>query len=423
MLSKSQIKRVIDDWQQTYTTYLKTLKPRGHSLKLSKDYAHGLIGVRRCGKSWNAIEIANSLQTTKKPNRARYINFEDPVFLGDDSYENLDQIVSVDAEFETTPLETLILDEIQNISGWERWVRKAVDAKKWNIIVTGSSAKLLSSELATSLTGRCLESKFWPLSYAEFLRFTEREPESYEKHRAALRDYIRWGGFPAVVLEAEERLKKELLKQYAIDIVSKDVVARNAIRNRRALDQMTIYYSNNISSLHSYQAIRKAFNITVDMAVDYTQYLTDAFYCFEVQRYHPNLKVQIRDAKKVYGIDTGLRNVLSVSRGEDLGKLVENVVYIELRRRGADLTYFRGERECDFVVVENGEPLEAIQVTDSNLEEPELREREIFGLLEAMKATGLRSGTVITDELHETQVMEKRTIKFVPLHVWLLETE
>ncbi len=422
MISRDQAKQILDDWQQTYIAYLDELKPRSPQIKPSKHYAHGLVGVRRCGKSWAAIELAASIATAQRSPQVRrslYLNFEDPAFMGNDSYQNIDVLLSVDAEFEKTPITTLILDEIQNIQGWERWVRKAVDSKQTNIMITGSSAKLLSSELATSLTGRCLEHRIWPLSYKEFLNFTNRRLTTYEQHRGALSEYLQWGGFPAVVLENETRIKKELLKQYALDIVSKDVVARNAIRDRRALDQMTRYYATNISSLHSYQAIRKAFDITVDMAVDYTRYLNDAFYCFEVQRFHPNMKVQIRDPKKIYGIDTGLRNVLTQSVNQDRGKLVENVVFIELMRRGYDVNYYRGERECDFVLTENGSPHTVIQVTDSNLEEASLKEREIRGLLEAAKATKLKSGVIVTDRLHETRSIENVKIQFIPLHMWL----
>ena len=297
---------------------------------------------------------------------------------------------------------------------------KAVDSKRYHIIITGSSAKLLSSELATSLAGRCIEKNIWPLSYGEYLFFLGAKPSRYEQHLKFLNDYLQWGGFPAVVLQSDLQVKRDLLKQYTVDLLSKDVITRNAIRDRRALEQVTRYLATNLSSRHTYQAIRKAFGITVDTAADYTRFLADAFYCFEVHRYHPNMKVQHRDPKKIYLIDVGISRVLTQSVSEDRGKLIENTVYLELRRRDHEVSYYSGKQECDFILTRNGTPFQAIQVCDSNLTDEVLRQREVGGLVEACKALKLKRGTIVTDQVEDVLTVEGVKVNLVPLHVFLL---
>jgi uncharacterized protein len=236
-----------------------------------------------------------------------------------------------------------------------------------------------------------------------------------------LRAFLAWGGFPEVVLEQNEIIKRKILTQYVTDVALRDVISRHRIRNPRSLDQIIMYYSTNVSSLHSYNAIKNTFGISVDTVSDHTQALADAFVFFEVTRYHHNLKVQSRDPKKVYCIDTGLRRVASSSRQEDYGKLLENVVFIELLRREKKVSYFKERQEVDFVITEDYQPVEAIQVSASDLDSPETYKREVQALQECMEALKISKGMLLTLTRKEKIGLENGgTIDCIPAGVWLL---
>lgn len=350
-----------------------------------------------------------------------YFNFEDPLVLLENGPAILDEIVSVHTEYAGIAPEFVLFDEIQNVEGWEKWVRKAVDLGRFRLHITGSSAKMLSTELATAISGRNIEIPVWPLSFKEFLEFSSRMPTGRDEYLSAMREYLNWGGFPEVVLAKEKEDKKSILRQYMNDIVLKDVMGRHEIRSKHQLEQLTTYYFTNISSLHSYNSLKRAIQINTDTAADYAGFLSDAFLFFEVKRYHHNLKVQSRDMKKVYCIDTGMRNVHAVSPfNDDLGKLAENAVYIHLRRKGSEIWYFNGASEADFVVTRLGKPYEVIQVCYSDMDQGDTREREIGGLVEALEYTGLNSGTILTLSREEKLRKDGRKIELVPLFKWLL---
>lgn len=188
-------------------------------------------------------------------------------------------------------------------------------------------------------------------------------------------------------------------------------MGRHEIRSTHPLEQLTTYYFTNISSLHSYNSLKKAIQINTETA---------AFLFFEVKRYHHNLKVQSRDMKKIYCIDTGMRNVHAISPfNDDLGKLAENVVYVHLRRQGREVWYFSGASEADFVVTRLGKPQEVIQVCYSDMEADDTRERELGGLVEALDYTGLKSGTILTLSREEKLHKDGKDIELVPLFKWL----
>ena len=193
------------------------------------------------------------------------------------------------------------------------------------------------------------------------------------------------------------------------------------IRSASSLETLVHYYLANISSLHSYNSIRKAFGLNVETARNYTRFLQEAFLIFELNRYHPNLKVQSRDPKKIYAIDTGLRNANAATGSEDIGKLAENIVYLELRRRNCELTYFKNTQEVDFVITKFGKPKSAIQVCYADIrKESETREREITALVECLQATQLPTGWILTQKGEEKIHVEKKEIHLIPLYKWLM---
>jgi uncharacterized protein len=417
-MDNSLLLQSINQWRLAYGRYRASLIPRGGNARLSPERALAFTGVRRCGKTFFALEASLS----RSDQEVFYYNFEDPLFFRETGLENLSLLLRLAQEHHPTPFSLLILDEIQNIEGWERWVRTLIDQKRYDIIVTGSSATLLSSELATSLTGRALEFHVWPLSYDEVLRFKKKVPTSHLEHLSAFRFYLRWGGFPHVVLLSDEFEKRDTLDQYLSDILLKDVVQRNEIRDVRSLSRLATYLFTNLSSLHSYTALRKAFGLSADLVASYLQALSSAFLIFEVERYHKNLKVQARDARKIYVVDTGMRNVVARSTEEDIGKLLENVVYLELRRRGHSVMYYKGIKEVDFITIRGYKPELALQVCAEGLHVPKTRERELSALAECLAALNLKEGVIITisDEENIT-LKDGRTVRVLPAYKWMLE--
>jgi len=414
MATRGELKKALQDWQQWLNKNSHLIVPRNSLLSQQKDLCLALTGVRRSGKSSMTVQLAlGRLEETF------FFNFEDPIFFPGASVEVLDQLLFLYEEETGKMPKLVILDEIQNVQGWERWVRKAIDLGHYQIVVTGSSSHLLSSEIATAISGRVIEQTIWPLSFSEYLTFLGKTPSTKGAWLRALENYLRWGGFPKVILTPDENDRIILLKQYLSDIVLRDVVARHSIKNQKALHQIVSFYLTGLSCLHSYNSLRKAFEISIELASTLTGYLTQAFLVFEMSRYHPNLKVQARDPKKIYVIDTGLRTVSLQSDREDWGRLAENAVYLELRRRGKQAFYYKQVQEVDFVITELGKPVDAIQVCYSDLEDQETRNREINAMLECLQALELPSGKILTLSLEDVLLKEGKAIHLIPLYQWL----
>ena len=414
MATRGELKKALQDWQQWLNKNSHLIVPRNSLLSQQKDLCLALTGVRRSGKSSMTVQLAlGRLKETF------FFNFEDPIFFPGASVEVLDQLLFLYEEETGKMPKLVILDEIQNVQGWERWVRKAIDLGHYQIVVTGSSSHLLSSEIATAISGRVIEQTIWPLSLSEYLIFLGKTPSTKGAWLRALENYLRWGGFPKVILTPDENDRIILLKQYLSDIVLRDVVARHSIKNQQALHQIVSFYLTGLSCLHSYNSLRKAFEISIELASTLTGYLTQAFLVFEMSRYHPNLKVQARDTKKIYVIDTGLRTVSLQSDREDWGRLAENAVYLELRRRGKQAFYYKQVQEVDFVITELGKPVDAIQVCYSDLEDQETRNREINAMLECLQALELPSGKILTLSLEDVLLKEGKAIHLIPLYQWL----
>jgi predicted AAA+ superfamily ATPase len=414
MATRGELRKALQDWQQWLSKNSHLIVPRNSLFSQQKDLCLALTGVRRSGKSSMTVQLAQG-----RLGETFFFNFEDPIFFPGARVEVIDQLLSLYEEETGKAPKLVILDEIQNVQGWERWVRKAIDLGDYQIVVTGSSSHLLSSEIATAISGRVIEQTIWPLSFSEYLIFLGKTPSTKGTWLRALENYLRWGGFPKVILTPDENDRIILLKQYLSDIVLRDVVARHSIKSQQALHQIVSFYLTGLSCLHSYNSLRKAFEISIELASTLTGYLIQAFLVFEMSRYHPNLKVQARDPKKIYVIDTGLRTVSLQSDREDWGRLAENAVYLELRRRGKQLFYYKQVQEVDFVITELGKPVDAIQVCYSDLEDQETRNREISALLECLQALELPSGKILTLSLEDVLLKEGKTIHLIPLYQWL----
>jgi predicted AAA+ superfamily ATPase len=297
----------------------------------------------------------------------------------------------------------MFFDEIQNINGWERYVRHATDQKKI-VIITGFNASLLSKELGTKLTGRHLDFEIFPFSYNEFLLFRGL-PDSID----VFQDYMLNGGFP-------EYLKKnrgEVLSTLINDILNRDIFVRHALKNTEAYRQITRYLFSNVSKEVSFNNIKNTFQLgSATSVMDFLGYLTDAYLFFLVPRFDYSLKVQAVNPRKVYGIDTGLVNLNSVSSSPDYGRLLENYVFLELRKKKNDIYYFRKNRECDFISRSVKGDYSAIQVSWQVSSENE--KREVEGLLEAMDYLNLKEGSIITFNQEDQINVDGKTIRLVP---------
>jgi predicted AAA+ superfamily ATPase len=410
-MEKAALIKSIRDWREAYLLQIQRLYPRSIEISVpDKDIALALIGIRRSGKTSLAIEASKPLGVDK----VFYYNFEDPIFSAGATTQDIDLLIETAEEYSREKIELLILDEIHNVPLWEKWLRKAIDLKKYRIIVTGSSAKLIQSELSTALTGRTVTKHIWTLSLAEYCDFNDRAGRKVSKPKLC-RDYLTYGGFPAVTLQEDVAQKKEVLQAYFSDILLKDVVTRNKIRDVLTLRNLATYVLTNLSSAHSSVAIERALGIDRETALLYLNYLCQAFLINPCDFYSNNLKVQHRAPTKYYLSDLGLRLVGARSANSDDGKLLENLVYLELRRQGREVYYFKERGEVDFLLTDAYRPDAAVQCAFT-LKDPETRNREIRALVEVAKIHNLKDLSIVTWNEEETIKADGKTIAVIPVY-------
>lgn len=387
-------------------------------------------GIRRSGKSTIARQYIQKIIDKKtNPKKTLIVNFEDPR-LRNLSPELMNKIYAVYCENVSEEGDNhIVLDEIQNINGWEKFARYLYEIKKENVFITGSSSKLLSGEYATVLAGRHLGFNIFPLSFREFLMFNgfetlDKLQIAGKKNRIKklFGNYLENGGFPKIVLTSPDQNKKEMAKSYFNSIIIKDIINRHNISEKQILEELAKYYLSGISSLHSFNKLKDVFNVSLDTIQRFSYYLEEVYLLYFVKMFDYSVKKQILNPKKVYCIDTGLRNALCFKFRENLGQLYENMVFIELKRRGKEIYYWKNskQKECDFVIKEELKIKEAIQVC-YNIEDSGTKTREINGLIAAMKEFDLNSGLIITEDFEDNQAIDGLSIRFIPLWKWLIE--
>jgi predicted AAA+ superfamily ATPase len=394
-----------------------------------------LIGVRRSGKSVLMRQIAKKLMESgiANKNEILIVNFEDKRIVERD-LKLIDDFFNAYME-EMRPLRKPIvfLDEITKIPRWEKWVRTMHELNKAKILISGSTSQLTKGELATLLTGRHIDIIVFPLSFNEFLQFKniqiKDKLEALAKEseiKALLREYIRFGGFPEVVLTKDEEVKRTILLTYFDDIIEKDVVERYKIRKTEKLKMLAKFYLSNISSPTTFSSLEQFLNMNSVTIEKFSYLLEEAFLIFFAKIFHPSVKKQEKVARKVYCIDVGLSNAIGFKIEESIGKLMENVVAIELKRRNPLLEiyywkeYGKAEgKEVDFVVRENFIVKQLIQVTYAS-NRNEVEKREIEALIKASGLLKCNDLLVITWNYEDVVEISDKKIKFVPLWKWLL---
>jgi hypothetical protein len=392
------------------------------SRHVRRPHAVTITGVRRCGKSTLMRQMAERYYSEPGRGRYYYFQFEDERLLGFSARDfNLLHAVLIECFGEQ---EVFLLDEVQVAPGWEAFVRRMMEAGK-RFVVTGSNTALLGRELGTKLTGRHLNLVLYPFSFRELLlhRGVEVEARLFleSKGRAALArhlaDYRLRGGFPEPLVYDSP----ELLTQLYDDIIFRDVAARHELKNTRALRELAVYYMSNVATLASFNRLKATLGLGSTTTVSaYTDFLEQAFVLKTLAVLDPSIKRQSIAPKKVYAIDTGLANRVSLSFSKNVGALTENLVMLELLRRGHDLSYCKtaSGREVDFACRQGRRVVELIQVSMS-LADPAVRERETRALAEAMHELDLEEGLILAESEHEDLVVDGRTIRVRPLLRWL----
>lgn len=343
-----------------------------------------LYGPRRAGKTTVCLQLLERLSVVHGSRSCLYLNFEEPVFASRlDAGLIEDMVGEFAGEFGREP-EFVFLDEVQNVALWERWVRTAVDRKRFKVFVTGSSAKLLSSEFSTSLGGRGLGFLVMPFSWREFK--AARSDWSFK-------DYLAAGGYPAVVLQADAEKRRLLLNEYFETAVARDVALRFGVRDVQALRSLAAYVLTNSGSMVSYNKLRGMTGLSFDAIRAHLEHLQDAFLVFQVPHFSYSLKKALEKPRKYYAVDLGMQAAISQSFSPDEGRRLENAVASELLARGASFYYYRNRHEVDFVV-RKGRMLEAINVCSSKM--PPQREAE--GLAEFAEAHGKAATRLLAGE-------------------------
>jgi hypothetical protein len=373
-----------------------------------------ITGIRRCGKSIFSYLL-------EKGKKFAYINFDDER-LSSILVDNLDSLLSSVYEL-YGEVEYIILDEIQNINGWELFVNRLRRTKK--VIVTGSNSNLLSSELATHLTGRHIDIKLFPFSFKEFLLYKKfplsKAYTTKEKSELLqlLEEYITLGGMPE-----SYKFGNQILVGIYEDIITKDILLRYDISKNTEFKNLARYLITNSGTEISYSKIGEALNIGhVSTVSNWISYLENSFLFFRIDRFDFKLKKQYLSNKKFYCIDTGLINSIGFKFSENKGRLMENLVAIELQRRkilyNNEIYFWKDttNKEVDFVI-KSTKITELIQVTYAN-SKIEIKDREKESLQKASKELKCVNTKIITWNYEA----ETEKIKYIPLWKWLIEKQ
>ena len=374
-----------------------------------------LTGIRRCGKSTLLRQIMNQKKDYC------YVNFEDERFL-DFKAQDFEKLNEILIEIYNTP-KIYFFDEVQNIDKFETFVRRLQDEGK-KVVITGSNATLLSKEFGTRLTGRYKPFEIYPFSFFEYLKFKNIKIEkdwSYKTYkrieiRKAFNEYLESGGFPEYLKTKD----KEYIKNVFENILYKDVITRYAIKKQNVIKELISILATNISSTYTYNSIRKTLNLGNSITVkEYISYLANSYFFFELHKFSFSLRKSLNAPKKIYLIDTSFNKITGFNFSQNTGKNLENVVFIELKRRKKEVYYFAEKNECDFLVKSETKISQAIQVCYELRKEN--KDREINGLLESLIQFKLKEGLIITLDQEEEFKQEGKTIKIVPIWKWLLE--
>lgn len=421
MLKATVFKQQGDKERLLARAYITRTKEKDAQKWISSDLIKVILGPRRAGKSVFALMLL-------KDQEFAYFNFDDESLPGEEKID-LDELMS---ELQQVYGDTkyILFDEIQNLPNWELFVNR-LHRTGYNLVLTGSNASLLSKELATHLTGRHIPIEILPFDFKEILKakkyeFSEQKlflPEEKAKLQGYITGYMTNGGYPEVVTKDVE--PRGYLDVLFDAVLFKDVIKRHKVRFSKQIDSLGTYLINNVSSQYTARKLASTLEFKSDVTVaKYLAYLTEAYLVFSLDRHSTKATMRLQLPKKTYVVDNGLVTAKAVQHSPNSGKLMENLVFMELVKRGhqpnRELFYYktRNDREIDFVLKKGYEVAELIQVC-YDITSPDVEEREVKALLEAGQELNVTKLTLLT--WNEKREVEKGgvTIQFVPLWEWL----
>ena len=379
-----------------------------------------ITGVRRSGKSTLLYLIKNELKLKDK--EFIYVNFNDER-LTDFSIKDFQKILDFLEEEDFRDNCIILLDEIQETKGWEKWVDRIKN--KHQIFITGSNSKLLSKEISTILTGRSVNVSLYPFSFQEFLNAKNIEINNWKidlKIQAKLRKYFNEffsiGGIPKVIVDNDKRLLRENYE----NILYRDIIKRFNKNLEKPIKEISVYLSSNISNEVSLRALSKTIQIkNLSTLKSILESFENSFLFFFVNKFDFSVRKQIQNPRKAYCIDNGFIMEIGFRFSENKGKILENLVFIELKRDGKEIYYLSEKKECDFVIRNGAKINEAIQVCyEFNNKN---KERELGGLLEVLKKFNLKKGLILTYNQEDELNIENKKIFIKPVWKWILENK
>lgn len=434
-MKKDEIYAILNDWN-LWNHRLKTGIERPlylHKLQsiLSSGQVSVIIGPRRSGKSFVMRQLAQNLVDNGVPaNQILLLNFEDPRFSQLDT-GLLQEIFETYLEYVRPAGKPYIfLDEIQEVDQWEKWVRTIHELNKATVVISGSNAKLLSTELSTVLTGRHLDVRVLPLSFSEFLLFNDlnlREQNDLVLNQPRVnglwQDYLTNGGFPETAMSDN---KKEILFHYFEDLVEKDLARRYHLRKAEKIKELARFYLSNVARPITFTSAGKFLGISAATTERFSHYFENAFLCFFLRRFSFTVKEQTKSPRKIYSVDIGLSRAVGFESSPNIGWHMENAVFLELSRRQADnpdleLFYWKDvqHHEVDFVLKEKKFITQLIQVV-WDMSSPKVREREKKNLLKAMSELKCGNGLILTADFAGEENVGGVKIAYRPVVNWLL---
>jgi len=427
------IKAILLDFQEMR---LETGVPRRLHIETVSGKATVCIGVRRSGKSTYLFQVVQRLLDGGIPRQnVLYLNFFDDR-LHNLRQDNLGLITeayySVYPEKKNAETVYCFFDEIQAVSGWEPFIERLMRTEKCEVYLTGSSAGMLSKEIATQMRGRALSWEVFPFSFREFLDCKEigsEGPFSTKQRllvQKAFEDYWETGGFPELA-GVNRRLRIKIHQEYFNTILFRDLVERHDVSHPKAVTDLAHWLADNIASLYSINSLTgylKSLGHKVPKSAvsEYVEWFEDAYFLFTVRLFDASLARSKANPKRIYCVDHAM--VASVSSGilVNSGHLLENLVFTALRRVHPEIYYYKTKagREVDFIVPRRGRTPSLVQVSES-LAEPRTRKRETAALSEAMAELGVQTGTLVTRNEDERIDVEAGTIDVVPAWRFLLD--
>ena len=427
-MRKDIIKNLITDFHEKG---IPSIKPRLLEIPVNSKKIVALTGVRRSGKTFQLYNVINRLIKQKiKLKNILYFNFEDEridknTFVLNniiESYQELYPEINLGNCY-------FLFDEIQNIGGWEKFVRRIYEQISKNIFITGSNSKMLSREISTSLRGRSINYEIYPLNFEEYLNFLGIEinlnsTRSISEIINTFEKFLSGGGFPELI-SVDKEIKDRVLQEYFNVMIFRDLIERYDITQTAILKYFCKRVIGNSSKEFSvnkiYNEIKsQGYKISKDTIYEFQNYVESIYLAFFIPKYSHSIVKQEFSKKKVYSIDNGLAASVDAFFIKNKGTALENLVFLELIKSGKKILYYSNNFECDFLLIENEKVCEAIQVC-FDINDIDTKNREEKGLINVCREFQLKRGLILTIYDEQKYTVDGITIEIMPVYKYILK--